>query len=609
LNSRELSSNGVLVTEDLAQDASLLQDFLTECGEFLEQLDQDLVAMETSPTDTELLNRVFRAFHTIKGTSGFMGFQSVVALTHEAEEVLNLMRKGERNINRRAIDVFLSVLDQLRRMFADIRRNTPHKYDLGELLGRIRQLTQPEAPDRPMLGEILVADGTISHSERREALKESVENQQRLGDVLIEKNLVTPDQIRDALQKQAAISDSKEETRTIRVDVNKLDEIVNLAGELVLERNRVAQLSRDFVARRFSEEQFEGVLGESSARLGAITDELQNASLKARMLAIDVVFRRFPRLVRDLCNSLGKDVTLQIRGEDTELDKTIVEQIADPLIHLVRNSMDHGFEMPTDREAQGKPRKGTLRLEAHAEGDFIVVEVGDDGGGIDTNRIAKKAMERGIVAQSRVREMSRRELLDLIFLPGFSTAEKVSDVSGRGVGMDVVRSNLKKLNGTVELESELGKGSVVRLKLPLTLAILPLLIVKVRSDTYALPLRSVVEILRVEQESVHRSEAGEILRVRNQVIPLGRISDVLSRSEAVANNSDLLRVVVLSIAEKKLGLVVDDFIGQEETIIRPLGSYLGHVPCVAGGTITGEGNVRLILDPAGLIEALETRGN
>jgi two-component system chemotaxis sensor kinase CheA len=608
LNSRELSSNGVPLTEDLAQDASLLQDFLTECGELLEQLDQDLVAIETSPADTELLNRVFRAFHTIKGTSGFMGFQSVVALTHEAEDVLNLMRKGERKVSRRAIDVFLSVLDQLRRMFADIRQNTPHKYDLGELLGRIRQLTQPEAPDRPMLGEILVADGTISHSERREALKESVENQQRLGDVLIEKNLVTPGQIRDALQKQAAISDSKEETRTIRVDVNKLDEIVNLAGELVLERNRVAQLSRDFVARRFSEEQFEGVLGESSARLGAITDELQNASLKARMLPIDVVFRRFPRLVRDLCNTLGKEVTLEIRGEDTELDKTIVEQIADPLIHLIRNSMDHGFEMPAAREAKGKPRKGTLRLEAHAEGDFIVVEVGDDGGGIDTNRVASKAVERGIVTQTRLREMSHREMLDLIFLPGLSTAEKVSDVSGREVGMDVVRSNLKRLGGTIELESELGKGSVVRLKLPLTLAILPVLIVKASSDTYALPLRSVVEILRVERESVHRSEMGEILRVRNQVIPLGRIANVFNH-ETSAQNDDRLRVVVLSIADKRLGLVVDDFIGQEETIIRPLGSYLGHVPCVAGGTITGEGNIRLILDPAGLIEALESRGN
>jgi two-component system chemotaxis sensor kinase CheA len=608
LNSSVLSSNGVSVTEDLAQDASLLQDFLTECGELLEQLDQDLVAMETSPSDTELLNRVFRAFHTIKGTSGFLGFQSIVALTHEAEDVLNLMRKGERKVSRRAIDVFLSVLDQLRRMFADIRQNIPHNYELGELLGRIRQLTQPEAPDRPMLGEILVADGTISHSERREALKESVENQQRLGDVLIEKNLVTPGQIRDALKKQAAISESKEETRTIRVDVNKLDEIVNLAGELVLERNRVAQLSRDFVARRFSEEQFESVLGESSARLGAITDELQNASLKARMLPIDVVFRRFPRLVRDLCNSLGKEVTLQIRGEDTELDKTIVEQIADPLVHLIRNSMDHGFEMPAAREAKGKPRKGTLKLEAHAEGEFILVEVGDDGGGIDTNRVVAKAVERGIVSQTRIREMSHREMLDLIFLPGFSTAEKVSDVSGRGVGMDVVRSNLKRLGGTVELESEFGKGSLVRLKLPLTLAILPVLIVKASSDTYALPLRSVVEILRVERESVHRCEKGEIVRVRNQVIPLGRIARVFN-NEASAQNDDRLRVVILSIADKKLGLVVDDFIGQEETIIRPLGSYLGHVPCVAGGTITGEGNIRLILDPAGLIEALESRGN
>ncbi|MGC1942269.1 MAG: ATP-binding protein [Candidatus Acidiferrales bacterium] len=259
--------------------------------------------------------------------------------------------------------------------------------------------------------------------------------------------------------------------------------------------------------------------------------------------------------------------------------------MADPLVRLVRNLLDHGFESPAAREAKGKPRKGTLRLEAQAERDFILVQVADDGGGIDRSRVAAKAVVKGIVMQARIHEMNAREILDLIFLPGFSTAETISDVSGRGVGMDVVRSNLKKLNGTVELESEFGKGSVVRLKLPLTLAILPVLIVKACGETYALPLRSVVEILRVEQGSVHRGESGEIQRVRNQIIPLGRINRVLNRPETAANNDDWIRVVVLSIADEKLGLVVDVFIGQEETIIRPLGSYLGLVPCVAGGTI------------------------
>ena len=592
------------MADDLAQDASLLLDFLTECFEFLDQLDQDLVTMESAPEDADLLNRVFRAFHTIKGTSGFMGFQHVVALTHEAEDVLNLMRKGERKVSRRAIDVFLNVLDQLRHMLNDIRQKTPREYELGELLGRIRQLKEPEAPDRPMLGEILVADGAISHEERREALRQSVETKQRLGDVLIEKNLVTAGQVQEALNKQAAIADPKEATRTIRVDVNKLDELVNLTGELVLERNRVAQLSRDFVARRFSEEEFESAIGQSSARLSSITEELQNASLKARMLPIDVVFRRFPRMVRDLSNKLGKEVNLEIRGEDTELDKTIVEEIADPLVHLIRNSLDHGLELPADREAKGKARRGTLKLEARAEGDFILVQVSDNGRGIDPARIATKAVEKGIVTQLRVKEMSRREILDLIFLPGFSTAEKTSDVSGRGVGMDVVRSNLKKLNGMVELDSEVGRGTIISLKLPLTLAIMPVLIVKASTETYALPLRSVVEILRVERASVHLGDAGEMLHVRDQIIPLGRISRVFNHPETQTGGDDRLRVVVLSVAERKLGLVVDDFIGQEETIIKPLGDFLGHVPCVAGGTITGEGNIRLILDPAGLAEVL-----
>ncbi len=590
--------------EDLAQDAGLLLDYLTECGELLDQLDQDLLAMETAPADAELLNRVFRAFHTIKGTSGFMGFQHVVALTHESEDVLNLMRKGERKVTRRAIDVFLGVLDQLRRMFNDIRQNIPREYELGELLGRVRQLTQPEIPDRPMLGEILVADGAISHAERREALKQSGETHQRLGDVLIEKKLVTPSQIREALSKQAAMANPKDAARTIRVEVNKLDELVNLTGELVLERNRVAQLSRDYVARRFSEDEFESAIGQSTARLSSITDQLQNASLNARMLPIDVVFRRFPRMVRDLSNTLGKEVNLEIKGEDTELDKSIVEQIADPLVHLIRNSLDHGIEAPAARQAKGKPRMGILRLEARAEGDFILLVVADDGAGIDANRIAEKAVERGIISQARIHEMGRREILDLVFLPGFSTAERLSDVSGRGVGLDVVRSNLKNLNGTVELESEVGVGSTFTLKLPLTLAILPVLIVKASSETYALPLRSVVEIIRVEQKNVHRGDSGEMLSVRDQIIPLGRISRVVNRPELPVRSDERIRVVVLSIAGKKLGLVVDDFVGQEETIIRPLGSYLGHVPCITGGTITGEGNIRLILDPSGLAEML-----
>jgi len=590
------------MADEMAQDASLITDFLTECDELLGQLDQDLIALEAAPQDADLVNRVFRAFHTVKGTSGFMGFKDVVSLTHQAEDLLNLMRKGERPVTRPAIDAFLSVLDQLRRMLNDIRLNTPKTYDISSLLGRLRILAAPPAPDRPMLGEILVVEGTISHSEQQEALQHSIATRQKFGQALIEKKLATPQQVDEALSKQAAANDVKEVARTIRVDVNKLDDLVNLTGELVLERNRIAQICRDFTSHRYAEEVFQEALNASSRRLSLITEQLQQASLKTRMLPIDVVFRRFPRMVRDLANKLGKEVALEIRGEDTELDKTIVEEIADPLVHLIRNSLDHGLEEPAARQAAGKPKQGMLRLEARQEGDYILIQVSDDGKGIDARRVAAKAIEKGVVTARAAADMTEREMLDMIFLPGFSTAEKTSDISGRGVGMDVVRTNLKKLNGSVELDSAVGRGATVTLKLPLTLAILPVLLVKASGETYALPLRCVSEIVRVAVSDVHRSDSGEILRVRNQILPLGRVQRIFHHAVSNGNEEGHLRIVVLSIAEKKLGLVVDEFLGQEETIVRPLSSQLGHLPGVAGGTITGEGNIRLILDPAGLAE-------
>ena len=598
------------MADELAQDPSLLQDFLTECDELIEHLDQDLVVLETSPEDTDLINRVFRAFHTIKGTSGFMGFTQIVSLTHKAEDLLNLVRKGERKITRRAMDVFLKVLDQLRRMFQDLHQGVPREYELGELLGNLQELMQapePDKPEKPMLGEILVAEGAITHSERREALSESVQSGQKLGHVVVEKKLATPGEVRDALTKQAATGDVKEAAKTIRVNVDKLDELVNLTGELVLERNRITQLTRDFITRRYSEDEFERAMSESSARLSFITDELQVAGLKTRMVPIEVVFRKFPRMVRDLSNNLNKEVDLVLRGEDTELDKSIIEEIADPLVHLIRNTLDHGIEPPEARLAAVKPRKGTLKLEARSEGDYIIVEVADDGAGINPDRVSKKALEKGIVTPDRLKAMSRQEVLELIFLPGFSTAEKTSDVSGRGVGMDVVRTNLKKLNGVVDLDSIAGKGTTVTLKLPLTLAILPVLVVRVNDATYALPLRTVSEIIEVEPDKIHRGDAGEFLHVRDQIISLGRVRRVFNQAEPKLDANTRLRVVVLFIGEKKLGLVVDDFLGQEETVIKPLGTHLGHVSGVAGGTITGEGHIRLILDPAGLAELLASR--
>ncbi|MBI1749448.1 MAG: chemotaxis protein CheA [Acidobacteria bacterium] len=589
------------MSDDFAQDPALLQDFLTECGELLQQLDETLVSLETAPEDPELLNLAFRALHTIKGTSGFMGFTQIVEIAHKAEDFLNLLRKGERKINRHVMDVLLAVSDQLGRMFADLRNNTPQVYQLGELIAQLIALQAAEK-EEPRIGEILLAEKSISRSELKDALQDAAQADppKKLGEVLVEKQLVAPSQVREALEKQSAPAESKESSRTIRVDVGKLDELVNLVGELVLERNRLSQLNRDFIQQRFSPEKFETALAQSVARLTFITDELQTSSLKARMVPVDVVFRKFPRLVRDIARNLGKDVELVIRGEDTELDRTVVEEISDPLIHLVRNSLDHGVEAPDVRVARGKPRKGTLRLEASQQGDHIVIQIFDDGGGIDPEKIGRKAVEKGLITPERLQAMSRREILELIFLPGFSTAEKVSDVSGRGVGMDVVRTNLKKLNGVVELDSEVGKGSTVTLRLPLTLAILPALLVRVADDTFAVPLRMVVETVRIRAAEVHRVEGTEVFRLRDGVLPLLRLRRLFHFKDSQDAQGALLCVVIIALGEKRLGMVVDELLGQEETVIKPLGSYLRHVKGLAGATISGDGRVRLILDPAAL---------
>lgn len=595
---------------ELNQDAALLQEYLTECDELLQRLDQDLVALETAADDEKILNRIFRAFHTIKGTSGFMGFNQIVELTHHAEDVLNLLRKGERKVTRRAMDVLLSVLDQLRHMQNDVRNNTPRVYELGTLLGNLRQLQEGAEDARPTVGEILVAQRVITHQERAAALQESVLADKKLGQVLVEQKLASESQVREALQQQAAPDARTATSRTIRVDVTKLDALVNLVGELVLERNRLTQLQRDLDLRRISGDKFEDAFAQATARLTFITEELQSASLKTRMVPIDMTFRRFPRLTRDVSLSLGKEVDLIIRGEDTELDKTVVEEIADPLVHLLRNALDHGIELPDVREAHGKPRKGTVALEARQEGDHIIVQVSDDGAGIDPQKIGRKAVEKGLMQADRIQSMTRSEMLELVFLPGFSTAEKVSDVSGRGVGMDVVRTNIERLNGVIEIESEVGRGSKVTLRLPLTLAILPALLVQVSQETYAVPLRSVLEAVRVHPTELHMVEGSEILRLRDRVLPVQRLRRVFGvegaaagsaqESEKTSGSDEPLCIVVIAVGEKRYGLVVDALLGQEETVIKPLSSYLRKVPGLSGATIGGDGHVRLIIDPTGI---------
>jgi len=602
------------VINEMAQDPVLMEEFLTESEELLQRMDQDMVLLETHPQDAEILNRIFRALHTIKGTSGFLGFDAIVRLSHQAEDVLNFLRRDEIRVTTAIMDALLQSRDQLGVMLGDIRQGGLREYSLDALIAELVSAQKP-AGEAQHKAESKAAGLEKSASGKAGSAKtsssglkvapapsvptaSSVRILEAAASVAVAQSPAEP----AAAPRVEAAKTTDPQGHTLRVDVGKLDELVNLIGELVLERNRLAQISRDLTSSLDDPRVIAEALSLSTSRLSFITDELQTTGLKTRMVPIETVFRKFPRLVRDVAHSLGKDVELIVRGEDTELDKTMVELIGDPLIHLVRNSLDHGLEMPELRVTKGKPRKGTIRLEARQEGDQIVISIRDDGAGIDPERVAKKAIEKGLVTPDRVRALSRAEILDFIFLPGFSTAEKTSNLSGRGVGMDVVRSNLKKMNGSVQLQSEVGAGTTVLLRLPLTLAILPVLLVRVREDVYALPLRSVIETARIERREVHKVEGGEILHLRDRTLPLLRLGRIFQQPEAPDGDD---RAVILGLGERRVALLVDQLLGQESTVIKPLSSLFHHIACLSGATISGDGRVRLVLDPAGILAEAE----
>ena len=587
---------------DFLQDPAMIQEFLVESEELLQRMDQDMVTLEATPNDAELLNRIFRALHTIKGTSGFLNFEPVVRLSHRAEDVLNALRRGEVQLTKRMMDALLAARDHLGRMLSDIREGGLKQYSIDSVLSEL------EAVQKPAEAPLQRADTAPDQSATNTATAQSTtpEHASSPASTTPTESLAPPAEPGNvpANQKQAVSPGENTSEQTMRVNVRKLDELINLIGELVLERNRLAQLSRDLSAGRLACEELNSAFSQSAARLSFITEELQTAGLKTRMVPIDAVFRKFPRLVRDVAHSLQKEVELEVRGQETEIDKTMVELIGDPLVHLVRNSLDHGIEMPEARVSAGKVRQGTIRLEARQEGDQIIIIVADDGAGISPDRVLHKAIEKGLVTADRARQLTSREILDFIFLPGFSTAEKVNNLSGRGVGMDVVRSNLKRMNGTIQLDSIPGKGTTVWLRLPLTLAILPVLLVQVSDEAYALPLRAVLETSRVRSGEVHQVEGSEVLRLHGETLPLLRLRRMFAVQTSDGELSDE-KVVVLLVGEKRIALLVDRLIGQESTVIKSLGAYLHQCSSVAGATIGGDGRVRLVLDPAGLLASVQ----
>jgi two-component system chemotaxis sensor kinase CheA len=578
------------------EDQELLEGFLTETTELLEKVDDDLLMLEKTPGDMELLNRIFRSVHTVKGAASFLEFELLVKVTHKSEDVLNRLRKGELAVDNKIMDAILEAIDLVKLLVDDIKKDNIVERPLDGTLARLEKVLadkQEEAPPPPAGQDPAPETSSLPESEIEAPML--AETAEATADI---PQRVEPESA--SAGQQSSVNKDAQDKSTLRVDVKRVDDLMNQVGELVLERNRMSHLNNDCLGRT-NNDTFADEFGKLVKRISFITSELQMQVLKMRLVPVGTVFRKFPRIVRNLARDLGKQVELKIFGEETELDRSVVDEIGDPLIHLVRNALDHALESAEDRLAAGKPRVGCITLSARHEGNNIIISIKDDGRGLDPEKISAKALEKGVVTTEQLALMSQKEIFDLIFLPGFSTKEKVSDLSGRGVGMDVVKTNVRKLNGIIDIKSEMGKGSEIILRLPLTLAIIQSLMVEIEGETYSIPLSAVIETLRVRQDEFCSVGGREVLRLRKSALPLMRLQQRFAISGAEIDR-EFLYIVVVGIAEKRLGLVVTRLLGQQEVAIKSLGNYLADVPGIAGSTILGDGKVALIVDPAKLIE-------
>ena len=656
----------------LDTDDEILQDFLVEAEEILDGLNEQLVALETQPQDKDLLNSIFRGFHTIKGGAGFLSLEAMVNLCHKGEDVFNLLRQGERLVDADMMDTFLKVLDTLNSMFAEVKSGSyPTAADpaiieqLATYLSGDAQQSpplqaepEPEPEPEPEIvsptadaaaddditdeefealldqlhgnaapgvtpnveqtkpapaetSKSAPSDDEISEEEF-EALLDELQGKKPVAKApppvtakpevekvtpaspvkseMVEKAAEDGDAITAAKPAAAAAPQAAKAAAdtSVRVDTARLDDIMNMVGELVLVRNRINTLEAAFE----NEE-----MAKAVNNLAVVTGDLQTAVMKTRMQPIKKVFGRFPRVVRDLARSLKKDINLELRGEETDLDKNLVEALADPLVHLVRNAVDHGIEMPDVREAAGKPKQGQIVLAAAQEGDHILLTISDDGAGMNPEVLRRKAVEKGMMDEEAASRLTESECFALIFAPGFSMKQEISDISGRGVGMDVVKTSISKLNGVIDIQSEIGKGTVLSIKVPLTLAIMPTLMVMLGKQIFAFPLVSVNEIFNLDLNKTNTVDGQRTVIVRNKALPLFYLRKWLTRDNVNdKNKSTTEHVVIVNVGTRKVGFVVDQLIGQEEVVIKPLGALLHGTKGFAGATITGDGRIALILD-------------
>lgn len=692
-------------------DEEILQDFLVEAGEILEQLSEQLVELESRPDDMDLLNAIFRGFHTVKGGAGFLQLNALVECCHIAENVFDILRKGERRVSSELMDVVLQALDTVNAMFDQVREQSEPTPATPELLAALARLAEPEgaepaepvqappaavppaepaappeapaqsassditddefeqlldalqgdeapasavaeAPAAPAGDEISDAEfealldqlhgkgkfvppavsaepaqvpaeavepaaaaaGDDISDDEFEALLDELHGKGKFNGAseavaaaaAVAKNIAAkspaakPVAPAKAAAARPAAPDrpaASEAETTVRVDTARLDEIMNMVGELVLVRNRLVRLGLN---------SGDEAMAKAVANLDVVTGDLQMSVMKTRMQPIKKVFGRFPRLVRDLARNMKKEINLELVGEETDLDKNLVEALADPLVHLVRNAVDHGIESPEEREAAGKPRVGQVVLSAEQEGDHILLMITDDGKGMDAEVLRNKAVEKGLLERDAADRLTDLECYNLIFAPGFSTKTEISDVSGRGVGMDVVKTKISQLNGTVNVFSQKGSGSKIVIKVPLTLAIMPTLMVMLGSQAFAFPLVNVNEIFHLDLSRTNVVDGQEVVIVRDKALPLFYLKRWLVPSAAHEEQGEG-RVVILSVGTQRIGFVVDQLVGQEEVVIKPLGKMLQGTPGMAGATITGDGRIALILDVPSMLKRYARR--
>jgi two-component system chemotaxis sensor kinase CheA len=612
----------------------IVREFLVESTENLDLLDRELVQLEKDPANRATLASVFRTIHTIKGTCGFLGFTKLESVAHVGENLLSKLRDGELALTPGITTALLQMVDVIRQMLDSIeavggegeRNDEALVATLTKLLrgeeaeaaetetakGKAKSTAKkaPEPASAPptapplapttTIGEILIEHGAAKLQDVDSALQAQHDGDPRhLGEIMVEQGTVKPQQVLEALQTQQANAGAASES-SIRVEVGLLDKLMNLVGELVLARNQVLQ---------FSNATEDVGITAPSQRLNLITTELQEGVMKTRMQPIGNIWSKVPRTVRDVAATCGKRIRLEMEGKETELDKTIIEAIKDPLTHIVRNSADHGIETPAERAVTGKPVEGRLLLRAYHEGGQVIIEISDDGAGLDSEKLRRKALEKGLITAEQAAQMSERDTANLIFLPGFSTAEKVTNVSGRGVGMDVVKTNIEKIGGTVDVQSVLGTGTTVKMKIPLTLAIVPGLVVLSAGRRFVIPQVSLLELVLIDSEQTRNSiemvHGAPVYRLRGRLLPLAYLDKELELSKSTEHVEGLnsgVNMVVLQAENRQFGLIVDEIRDTEEIVVKPLGRRLKGIKTFAGATIMGDGKVALILDVLGLAQ-------